>query len=76
MISAQEQSFRVDIDRENIVIGEQVRMTITLKCHAADSTVFPLIGDTLIREIEVVSKSKIDTRIFRRSVDQKILSQT
>jgi hypothetical protein len=75
LISAQEQSFRVDIDRENIVIGEQVRMTITLKCHAADSTVFPLIGDTLIREIEVVSKSKIDTAFSGDQLDQKILSQ-
>lgn len=73
--NAQEQAFRVDLDKDNILIGDQIQMMVTLKCHSADSVDFPVIGDTLITEIEVLSKSKIDTSYTGDQLNQKVLTQ-
>ncbi|MEX2595536.1 MAG: hypothetical protein WEC59_01305 [Salibacteraceae bacterium] len=72
---AQERSFTVDLDRESILIGEHINMRVQLKSATTDSMVFPIIGDTIIKEIEVVSKEKIDTAFVGDHLEQRVLSQ-
>lgn len=60
-MQAQERSLDVSTEREEILLGEQVKMTIVLKAKATDEAQMPIIGDTLITEVEVVSRSKVDT---------------
>ncbi|NQV53253.1 MAG: hypothetical protein HQ500_08710 [Flavobacteriales bacterium] len=73
---AQERSLRVSTDREEILIGEQIQMTLELRSASSDTALLPAIGDTLRREVEVLSRSKVDTTYEGPQLDQKILRQS
>ncbi len=73
---AQERSVTVQTDREEIMIGEQIQMTLTIQSSAADTVMFPLIGDTLRKQVEVLSRSKVDTSFEGAQLDQKVLTQS
>lgn len=73
---AQERSLEISTDRESMVIGEQMTMTVVMKGAASDTMILPLIEDTLITEIEVLKRSKIDTSFEGTQFEQRILKQS
>ena len=73
---AQEQSLTISTDKESIMIGEQMEFKVTLKGASGDTMVLPLIEDTIISEIEVINRSKVDTSFEGTQLEQRILSQT
>ncbi|MBI9032872.1 MAG: hypothetical protein JEZ03_00235 [Bacteroidales bacterium] len=62
-LMAWSQSVDVTIDTNEILIGDQVKMKLMFKGNQSDQVLWPVIEDTLSKQIEVVSKSKIDTLI-------------
>lgn len=71
---AQERSLKITTDREQILIGEQVHMQVVMTSPVADTVRFPEIGDTLVTQVEVVSRTPIDTA-FTDDLGQRILKQ-
>lgn len=71
----QNASFQAQLDRDQILIGEQVTMTLTVKSHAADTVYWPALMDTLRAEIEIIEQGKIDTSFTGSDLSQKVLSQ-
>lgn len=64
-------------DREQILIGEQVQLQITLDVPAGETVNWPTIGDTLVRNLEVVEQGLIDTNsVDNRTVYQQMLKLT
>lgn len=72
---AQERSLTLSSDRQEIVIGEQVQLQLVLKSHAGDTVQFPIIGDTLITEVEVLNRSTVDTAYEGNDLSQRIFTQ-
>ncbi len=72
----QERSLTVTTDRQEILIGEQIQMTLELRSASADTAFLPNIADTLRKEVEVLSRSKVDTTFEGAQLDQKILRQS
>lgn len=56
-------------DKTNIQVGEPV--TIILQAPSRSEVVFPSLGDTLSKSIEIISKSKIDTLGVRKELLQQ-----
>ncbi|MBT3648700.1 MAG: hypothetical protein HN542_10710 [Flavobacteriales bacterium] len=75
-IWAQNQSVTAVLDQDQILIGEQVSLTITVKTHAADTVEWTMLEDTLRAEIEIVSQGKIDTAFTGADLSQKALTQS
>lgn len=73
---AQERSLSVELDREQILIGEQVTMTVTLKGSSADSLQLPTLLDTLRKEIEIVAVDTPVTTYEGAQLDQQVKTQT
>ena len=61
---------------KKIMIGEQIEVALKLKVNAADSVTWPIIRDTLRKEVEVVSLNKIDTSYDEADVSIKYFKQT
>ena len=55
------QEATVEVNRSSILIGDQINLTLKLAVPASTTIVWPDIRDTIIREIEVVTRTKIDT---------------
>lgn len=72
---ANSQVAEIMLDTNRILIGDQVRVSITLICKAQASVQWPQIGDTLLTEIEVLSQSSIDTAYESSDISNKLLSQ-
>jgi len=72
---SQQPTATATLDSNLILIGEQINLTLQLTCQAQDSVVWPTIGDTLKKEIEVVQKSKVDTTFDSENNFIKTLSQ-
>jgi hypothetical protein len=72
----QQRSLRVSADREEIRIGEQINLQITLTSAAADTVRFPIVLDTLRKEVEVLSKSAIDTTFEGDQLGLRVLRQS
>ncbi len=51
------------IDREEILIGEQAELTLSCRISKEnpETIVFPLLSDTVVDKVEIVSQSGIDT---------------
>jgi hypothetical protein len=66
------------LDSNNIIIGQQVKLELSIQYRADQGknikVTFPSIGDTLRKEIEVVSQSKIDTIVNKN--DPFLFTQT
>lgn len=73
---AQAGSLKVSTDKEQILIGEQIEMTIELRGASADTFRLPSIGDTLRKEIEVLSRTEPDTSYEGANLEQKVLRQS
>lgn len=63
------------IDTNRILIGDQVRISLMLETKAQDTVVWPEIGDTLITEIEVISRTGIDTAYDSQDISTKLYTQ-
>lgn len=72
---AQERSLDISLDRKEILLGEQSTMVITMKALATDSAALPVIGDTLVKEVEVLSRTKVDTNYTGDESTQLVLTQ-
>jgi len=60
------------LDTNAIMIGDQTKLEIGLKIPKGSNFLWPQIGDTLTKHLEVIDKSKIDTSF---SESQMILNQ-
>lgn len=49
------------LDTNAIMIGDQTKLEIGLKIPKGSNFIWPQIGDTLTKHLEVINKSKIDT---------------
>lgn len=58
-IFGQQTSVSSTIDKDSILIGEQITLRLSTKGTANDNIHFPELNDTLSREIEIVEKSKL-----------------
>jgi hypothetical protein len=72
---AQERSLEVSLEREEILIGEQIGLNITLKAATPDTVVFPTVGEAIGEHIEVLQRSKIDTQFVGDQLEQRVLTQ-
>ncbi len=63
------------IETNRILIGDQVRISLMLETKAQDTVVWPEIGDTLISEVEVISRTGIDTAYDSRDISLKLYTQ-
>ncbi len=59
--SAQEMLIKLSLDRDSILVGDQVDMTLDVAYDKAIQFSFPALGDTLMPGIEILKTSKIDT---------------
>lgn len=66
----------LNIDKQKILIGEQIKVNYTLQTLASDTVRLPTFADTLIKPIEILAVSKIDTAFNPNDVTKKIYSQT
>ena len=61
------QNIKIEIDTNSILIGEQTKMRIGITYRVDTGNEiemqFPIIGDTLLKQIEVTNKEKVDTSI-------------
>lgn len=73
---AQERSLEVKLDREEILIGEQIGLQLTMKAATPDTVMLPEIGEVIGKHIEVIERSKIDTQFVGDQLEQRVLSQS
>jgi len=73
---SQERSLTISTSKESILIGDQMEMNVVLRGASGDTMLLPLIEDTLITEIEILSRSKVDTAFEGAQLEYRILSQT
>ncbi len=65
------------IDRSEILIGEQatIKLSYRIQKSGAAKVVFPVIGDTLLANVEVISQSEVDTLRTGEGVAERRLEQ-
>lgn len=63
------------IDTSRIVIGQQFHLDLSIEVNVQNSIVFPVIGDTIISQIEVIHRSAVDTSFNPNDITQKTLHQ-
>lgn len=59
---AQVVTVEAKIDSLQILIGEQAKIQLQIAMDSKQKASFPLLGDTLVRGVEIVETSKIDTQ--------------
>jgi hypothetical protein len=67
--TAQDLSINLSLERDSILIGDQVDMTLNIAYSKSLAFVFPEIGDTLTPGIEVVKRSPLDTLRSKKGED-------
>lgn len=72
---SQGNKFQAKLDREEILIGEQMHLTLRLEAAAADSLVLPVFDDTLVSEVEILATGKVDTTFEGANLGLKVLTQ-
>ncbi len=70
-VSAQNASASATIDTNNVLIGDHINYSYKASFPSKALVIFPLIGDTLSKQVDVISLSKIDTVL---SADKKMIS--
>jgi len=60
-VMAQQPEVRSVLDTSSIRVGEQTRLNLTVECSRQATVTWPEIADTLRAEIEVLSRTNIDT---------------
>ena len=61
-VSAQDSKVKASIDTTRILIGDQVNILLELEQNHADQYQFPVFRDTLLKNLEILSVSQIDTQ--------------
>lgn len=74
-VCAQQATLSVVLDRNEILIGEQILVTIELTTATADTVLFPLVGDTLVSRVEVVKKDTPDTAFGGAQLEVRTIKQ-
>lgn len=59
LIKAQQTTISAVLDRDSILIGEQIKLTLSTASTSNNNIEFPEINDTISRDIEVVEKGKL-----------------
>lgn len=75
VLKAQTPDANVDISAQQIFIGNQVKITLILNTNAADQVEWPAITDTLLKNVEVLELSKIDTTFNKENIILKSYRQ-
>ena len=68
---SQNASATASIDTNNVLIGDHINYTYKATFPVRAQVMFPLIGDTLSHQVDVISLSKVDTLV---SADKKTVS--
>tara|TARA_B110000046_G_scaffold16294_1_gene15604 strand:- start:8824 stop:9810 length:987 start_codon:yes stop_codon:yes gene_type:complete len=76
VVNAQTPDANVDISAKQIFIGNQVKITLILNTNAADQVEWPAITDTLLKNVEVLELSKIDTTFDKETITLKSYRQS
>ena len=63
------------LDSNKILIGEQITLKLQLACNAQDTVTWPIILDTLSKNVEVISKTPIDTSYDEANLNVKYFTQ-
>jgi len=71
----QEVGINNSIDKDQILIGDQLTMEITVSCPANATIVWPEINDTITGKVEVIRKLAIDTTILGQNGESALFSQ-
>ena len=66
----------IDVDTQLILIGDQINLTLELRCDKNDKITFPQILDTLVKNVEVVSRDFPDTTYAGGNLQQQIIKQS
>ncbi|MDR3365844.1 MAG: hypothetical protein LBO71_02615 [Prevotellaceae bacterium] len=61
---------KLSLDRDSILVGDQVDMTLQVSYSKSILFSFPTLGDTLMPGIEIVKTSKIDTLRNKKQEDR------
>lgn len=77
MFAARGQKAEALPDRKEILIGEQVtlRLSVPFMKDSPPAVVFPAVGDTLVKHVEVVRKTGVDTLATGEEVKETRLEQ-
>ncbi|MDR1227148.1 MAG: hypothetical protein LBK47_09680 [Prevotellaceae bacterium] len=59
--TTQEILIKASLDRDSILVGDQVDMTLNIAYSKSLNFLFPAVGDTLMPGVEVVKQGKLDT---------------
>ena len=54
------------LDTNAILIGDQLNLELSFTCPSDFTVEWPKLNDTIITEIEILEKSKIDVQEFKR----------
>jgi hypothetical protein len=76
ILPAQEVQVRAELDTNRALIGDQLRLKLSVDKTTRLHVAFPVLGDSLSGNIEVISKSAIDTvpiRSGRERLSQEVL---
>jgi hypothetical protein len=75
-VKAQKASVRANIDSTRILIGDQVNILYELEHKAGQTYNFPIFKDTLVKNVEVLSISPVDSQVLesgRVKLTQRLL---
>lgn len=61
LLMAQDIQVNAKLENDVILIGDQTTLTLEATVPPSCRIVWPQVGDTLVRQIEIVSKSQVDT---------------
>ncbi|MDP4275822.1 MAG: hypothetical protein Q8907_16260 [Bacteroidota bacterium] len=58
------QSVKAALDSSKILIGSQTKLTLEATIQKGTKISFPVVGDSLMKNVEVVAKTKVDTTVL------------
>lgn len=61
---------KLSLDRDSILVGDQVDMTLQVSYSKSILFSFPALGDTLMQGVEIVKTSKVDTLRNKKGEDR------
>lgn len=65
----------VELDTQLILIGDQINMTLEMRSASSDRVTFPNLGDTLTKNVEIVTRELPDTSFLNGNKDQLVIKQ-
>ncbi len=71
-----QEKFVATLDTNILWIGEQTKVNLEVEVGASDTVFWPLVGDTIINEVEVLSRGSIDTAYLGTNLETKVYRQS